>query len=230
MSGGVEGLAWLNTKFANLSADRPDIEFHFLPSHLSSDGGMTRNNHGLTEEVYNTLYRPLEGSNVFSLLVFLTRPDSRGEIRLASRNPFRPPVIKPGYFSDPRDMRTLVEGLKLGIKLIRTKAFRRYGGRLWSGARMPGCERHRGWSDQYLECLARHYTNTGYHHVGTAKMGPVSDPTAVVSPRLRVHGLKSLRVVDASVMPTVPSGNTNAPTIMIAEKASDMIKNDWAAV
>ena len=92
---------------------------------------------------------------------------------------------------------------------------------------MPGCEGHRGWSDGYLECLARHYTSTGYHHVGTAKMGPSSDPTAVVDPRLRVHGVRGLRVVDASVMPLVPSGNTNAPTIMIAEKASDMIKQDW---
>lgn len=74
--------------------------------------------------------------------------------------------------------------------------------------------------------MARHYSQTIYHPVGTAKMGPVSDPEAVVDVRLRVYGVSNLRVVDASIMPRIPTGNTNAPTIMIAEKASDMIKQD----
>jgi len=117
--------------------------------------------------------------------------------------------------------------MKFCLAMTKTRAFKKYGGRMWEGRKMPGCEHFVLWSDKYLECLARQYTNTIYHHSGSAKMGPARDPTAVVDPRLRVHGIQRLRVIDASIFPTVPSGNTNAPTIMVAEKASDLIKADW---
>lgn len=82
-------------------------------------------------------------------------------------------------------------------------------------------------TDDYWRCVARHYSQTIYHPVGTCKMGPYSDKMAVVDARLRLYGIKGLRVIDASIMPTIVTGNTNAPTIMIAEKASDMIKEDY---
>lgn len=92
--------------------------------------------------------------------------------------------------------------------------------------RIPGCAHLEWLSDDSWRCMARYYSQTIYHPVGTAKMGPASDPEAVVDARLRVYGVRNLRVIDASIMPQIVSGNTNAPTIMVAEKASDLIKED----
>lgn len=125
--------------------------------------------------------------------------------------------------SDPYDAKVLVDSLKISIRMAMSKPFQKFNVRLWDET-WYGCEKHRPYSDGYLECLARSYTATIYHPVGTAKMGPPTDRMAVVDPQLRVYGVKGLRVIDASIMPKIVSGNTNAPIIMIAEKASDMIK------
>lgn len=92
---------------------------------------------------------------------------------------------------------------------------------------IPGCSGLVYLSDDFFRCVAQHYSQTIYHPVGTTKMGPRSDPQAVVDPRLKVHGVRGLRVIDAGIMPYIVSGNTNAPTIMIAEKGADMIKEDY---
>lgn len=94
---------------------------------------------------------------------------------------------------------------------------------------MPGCEHTELWSDEYWACICRFYTTTIYHYSGTAKMGPPTDPGSVVNHELKVYGIRGLRVIDASIMPKVPSGNTNAPTIMVGEKGSDLIKEYWYA-
>ncbi|CAL4163359.1 unnamed protein product, partial [Meganyctiphanes norvegica] len=101
-----------------------------------------------------------------------------------------------------------------------------YGSKIYNKI-VPGCESQIFGSDFYLECVARHLTATIYHYCGTAKMGPVDDPEAVVDPQLRVYGVNGLRVVDASIFPIIPNGNTNAPTTMVAERAADLIKASW---
>lgn len=92
---------------------------------------------------------------------------------------------------------------------------------------IPACAKFQKTSDDYWKCIARHYTQTIYHPSGTCKMGPASDKMAVVDAQLQVHGITNLRVIDASIMPTIVSGNTNVPTIMIAERAADLIKEKY---
>jgi len=175
------------------------------------------------------MYKPLVNAETWTILPLLLRPRSSGWIRLKSRNPLHYPVIEPNYFAHREDVKTLIEGIRIAHQISNTTAFRRFGSRPLTTP-MPGCRHIPFDSDPYWECALRHFTFTIYHPAGTCKMGPRSDPTAVVDPRLRVHGVRRLRVIDASIMPIIVSGNTNAPTIMIGEKGSDLIKEDWGVL
>ena len=227
--GGCEGLAWVKTKYADQSNDWPDIEFYLAAGTPVSDGGFQiRYNEGIRDDVWNAYYQPIINTDTWQVSPMLLRPQSTGTIRLKSTDPKEKPLIDPQYFSKVQDLNVLIEGTKIGLALSKTKAFQDVGTKFYSKP-FPGCEGYTLWTDDYWGCFNRQFSQTIYHPVGTCKMGPSSDPTAVVDPRLRVYGIKGLRVVDASIMPKQVSGNTNAPVIMIAEKASDMIKEDWSA-
>lgn len=193
---GAEGCA-----FARSAPDEPipDLQFHFTPLRLSRHG------HDLKFMV----------GDGYSLHVCNLRPKSRGEIRLLSSDPLAKPEIFANYLSHPDDMKTMIRGVRLARKIMAAPAFDRFrGDEIIPPSR---CD-----TDDEIEQFIRQRAETIYHPVGTCKMG--SDPMAVVDAELRVHGLTGLRVVDASIMPLLVGGNTNAPTVMIAEKASDLIK------
>ena len=143
------------------------------------------------------------------------RPESRGEIELRSANPADPPAVYPNYLATPTDQQTIVDGLKLLRRILATPAMQRFIASEFQPG--PAIE-----TDEQLLDYARRRGGTVYHPTSTCKMGV--DAMAVVDPELRVHGLDGLRVADASIMPTVVSGNTNAATIMIGEKVSDMVR------
>ncbi|CAB0043387.1 unnamed protein product [Trichogramma brassicae] len=227
--GGVEGYAFVNTIYANESGTYPDIQFHMAPASINSDAGVqVRKVLGITDEIYDTVYRPIANKDAWTIMPLLLRPRSRGSVRLRNSNPFQAPIIDANYFDHPLDIATLVEGAKIAMQVSEARAFKQFGSRVHR-VKLPGCSHLQFASDDYWECHIRHISMTIYHPVGTAKMGPAWDPEAVVDPRLRVYGIQGLRVIDASIMPTISSGNTNAPVIMIAEKGSDMIKLDWGA-
>ncbi|MGF1649809.1 MAG: GMC family oxidoreductase [Hyphomicrobiaceae bacterium] len=187
--------------FAKSSPDLedPDIQFHFIP--LSSDG-------------------PGKGLHKFPgviVSVCQLRPESRGTIHIKDRSVSVPPAIVSNYLEAETDQRVLLEAMKLARRIVGRSPFKDITVREFA----PGPQAQ---SEDELMQFARDKGTTIFHPCGTCKMGV--DTLAVVDPRLRVHGIAGLRVVDASVMPTMTSGNTNAPTIMIAEKAADMIKQD----
>ncbi|XP_063628496.1 glucose dehydrogenase [FAD, quinone]-like [Cydia splendana] len=226
--GGVEGLAFVNTKYANASDDFPDIEFHFLTRVTSNDRGRKlRSIQGIPEDFFNAVFAPITEPS-WAIMPMLLRPYSRGRIQLKSADPYDPPLLYPYYFTDKYDMdiKTMVEGAKLVYALSKTKAMQKFESKFNPNI-FPACKNIPLYSDAFWECMIRQLTLTVYHPVGTAKMGPCWDSDAVVDDELRVYGVKGLRVIDGSIMPLIVSGNTNAPIIMIGEKGSDMIKEHW---
>ena len=179
----------------------PDLQLHFAPAMVIDHGRTSVWGHGL------------------SCHVCLLRPKSRGEVTLNSADPFEDPKIDPKFLSHPDDMRDMIAGYKKMMNILNSGAVSKYTS---SHVQRPVDIN----DDKDIEQAIREDADTVYHPVGTCKMG--NDEMSVVDDSLKVYGIDGLRVVDASIMPTLIGGNTNAPTIMIGEKASDMIINDWS--
>ena len=152
----------------------------------------------------------------YTLHVTLMRPKSRGSVTLRSADAKDAPLIDPNFLSDPQDMATLINATRIGYKIMQSQAFTPYRGEMLYPL-LPD-------DPVQVEKFIRDHADTEYHPCSTCKMGPASDPMAVVDANLRVYGIENLRVVDASIMPQLVSGNTNAPTIMIAEKVAALMK------
>ncbi|KAK3913199.1 Glucose dehydrogenase [FAD, quinone] [Frankliniella fusca] len=221
-----EVLGFMSTRYANASDDYPDVQLFMASISDAGDCGQVNAvNLGLERSVYEAVFGPVLLRDAVTCLPLVLRPKARGSITITAPTVDTPPTIDPMYLSHPDDVGVLVEGAKICRKLMETKTMKALNARP-NPNKFPACDHLELLSDEHLECHARQYTMTIYHPVGTCRMGRRDDPLAVVDERLRVRGVRGLRVVDASVMPTVPSGNTNAPTIMVAEKAADLIKED----
>jgi choline dehydrogenase-like flavoprotein len=179
--------------------DVPDLEYVFTPA-------------SFREGVVGLL----DKSPGMTLGVWQTRPESKGYVKVVSPDIFDHPEINPNYLAEEHDQRVLLRSMRLGRQLLSTRPLQPF----LAGRTNPSDDLQ---SDDELLDWARQNGITVYHMIGTARMGPDNDPQAVVDDELRVKGVDGLRVADASIMPVMPSGNTNAPTMMIAEKASDMI-------
>ncbi|MEX3637100.1 GMC family oxidoreductase [Paraburkholderia sp. BR14320] len=186
------------------SLSRPDLEYHVQPLSLDRFG------------------EPLHRFNAFTASVCQLRPTSRGSIHIASADSSAPPLIAPNYLSTDYDRHVAANALRLTRRIVAAPALARYQPR----EILPGLQYQ---SEEELQQAAGAVGTTIFHPVGTCRMGTTDDPAAVVDNRLRVIGVEGLRVVDASVMPNITSGNTNSPTLMIAERASDMIREDRRA-
>ncbi|MFS2107221.1 GMC family oxidoreductase, partial [Ralstonia sp. Ralssp135] len=180
----------------------PDLQLHFVVAMADNHNRTFNYGHG------------------YSCHVCVLRPKSRGEVRLASADTREAPLIDPRFLSDPDDMNGMLAGFRAVKSIFAQRPLADLGGReLYSGN-----IRGDGSDDEAVRALIRQHADTIYHPVGTCKMGSADDDMAVVDPELRVRGLTGLRVIDGSVMPTLIGGNTNAPIIMIAERAADLMR------
>ncbi|KAL9702541.1 hypothetical protein quinque_006059 [Culex quinquefasciatus] len=155
----------------------------------------------------------------------LVNEQTKGSMKLKSTNPYDHPIFNYKYFEDERDLKALAYGIQAAINITGQKPFIDLGVEQYT-VPLPGCETIEFNTFEYWQCYVRVLTTTFYHYVGTCKMGPASDPTTVVDARLRVHGMKNLRVVDVGIIPTPPSAHLAALAYMIGEKGADMIKQD----
>lgn len=225
--GGVDLLGFVNTR--DPDSKYPNVEFHhtLLPQNHRFKIEAIAKAFNFVDDLAEELYKLNEEGEVMFVLPTLLNPKSKGQLKLRSAKPEDQIEIHANYLADQDDVEVFLESLNVVRSLLDTKTFKELDIQL-RRFEIPACGKFATDSREYWECNLRHTAGTVYHPVGTCKMGPAGNKDSVVDSSLKVHGLKGLRVVDASIMPKITSGNTNAPTLMIAEKAADLIKKEWS--
>jgi choline dehydrogenase-like flavoprotein len=216
--GSYQVTTYIHSRYASPFIDLPDLQFGLLPKmkflYLTKP----------YQKWPNII--PYSYYNRISVQPYHVRPSSYGYISINTTDPFSPPLIYPNFFSAEEDLNALIDGYNfIANKLSKTKALNNLGIYL-DTTPVPECKYFHFGTDSYWNCLSRTYNETS-RYGGSCKMGPSSDTSAVVDPFLKVHGIKNLRVVDASIMPMYVNANTYAVTLMIAEKGASMINGDW---
>ncbi|XP_062559069.1 glucose dehydrogenase [FAD, quinone]-like [Armigeres subalbatus] len=216
----------LNLNTHNASGSFADAQVVYQPF---KKGGFTSysmlRKMGYNHQVVKSIQRIEQEADVVMAMICVLNPQSRGVIKLVTADPYQDPAIKAAYFNEYEDLKTLVRAIKIHQQMLTTNSFRNSGAQLHR-LNIPACQFIQYATDEYWECYIRHVSVSMYHPAGTTKMGPDDDPEAVVDSRLKVKQVANLRILDASIMPRIVSGGLTAPTIMIAEKGADMVKED----
>lgn len=227
-SNGVESLLYMKTNYSQEPDPMyPDIEIMQVMTSLAFDlAPGTRRSLNLRNDIYNSIIKPIENNRTFQYIPLLLHPRTKGSITLQSKNPLTKPKFDYTFFKEEDDVNALVEAIKEAIRITNQRSFDSLKPKLYT-PKLQNCPDFEQNSDEYWRCYVKFFTCTLHHQVTTTKMGPASDPEAIVDARLRVYGIQGLRVADVGIIPKPPSGHTVAYSYVIGEKAAEMIKKDW---
>ena len=233
----------LQSSYVNSSTEWPDIMLMTFPSSPAKEanGDVIEQRLGIKKEIWSQFYAPYSGFPQFTIWPILLKPKSRGWVRLTSAAPLEQPEINPNYLSESNDILVLIEAIKESLRIANSRPMQSLFP-IPFATLVPGCESYLTnnqsfqskesfnetlFTDTYLQCMARSLTITTGDYVGTCRMGSDDENNKVVDSRLKVVGVQNLRVIDASIIPEIPSSNINGVTVMIAERGSHFIKFDY---
>ncbi|KAJ8665226.1 hypothetical protein QAD02_006888 [Eretmocerus hayati] len=225
---GTNAIGWLDVDDPDSLEDKPNMELVFSAATFVMDS-IIHKIIKISDDYWRKYLSPILEHDSFQVFPIVMQPKSRGSVFLRSTNPYDKPKIIANLFTHPEDIRVMIKGIRLAIKMSKTKAMERWGTRFYDKI-APGCENYEYDSDEYWKCVIEIFSVTTNHHCGSNKMGSRNDPYAVVDSNLKVIGINKLRVIDASVIPMIPRAHINLPTIAIAEKVSDVIKEEWGYI